>query len=88
MPWSFHPSRMDLLAGVSDEPSILRVFNFIFFLESIMSNVSPTNTGGGAEAGLAKMEAAFDRAIEMSAKVTEITTEKKAELDASKQRPN
>ncbi|CAM4001874.1 hypothetical protein [Bordetella tumulicola] len=53
-----------------------------------MSNVSPTNTGGGAEAGLAKMEAAFDRAIEMSAKVTEITTEKKAELDASKQRPN
>ncbi|MFA1602636.1 hypothetical protein ACDW82_03160 [Alcaligenes faecalis] len=53
-----------------------------------MSNVSPANAGGGAEAGLAKMEAAFDRAIEMSAKVTEITTEKKAELDASKQRPN
>lgn len=59
-----------------------------FFLEFFMSNVSPANAGGGAEAGLAKMEAAFDRAIEMSAKVTEITTEKKAELDASKQRPN
>lgn len=54
--------------------------------------VSPTGGaggggGGGAEAAIAKMEAAFDRAIEMSAKVTEITTEKKAELDASKQRP-
>ena len=43
--------------------------------------------GGGPEAAIAKMEAAFNRAIEMSAKVTEITTEKKAQLDASKQRP-
>jgi hypothetical protein len=43
--------------------------------------------GGGPEAAIAKMEAAFNRAIEMSARVTEITTEKKAELDASKQRP-
>jgi hypothetical protein len=43
--------------------------------------------GGGPEAAIAKMEQAFNRAIEMSARVTEITTEKKAELDASKQRP-
>ncbi|CAM4083277.1 hypothetical protein BOTU111921_10845 [Bordetella tumbae] len=50
-----------------------------------MSNVTPTS--GGAEGSIEKMEAAFDRAIELSAKVTEITTEKKAELDASKQRP-
>lgn len=43
--------------------------------------------GGGADASIAKMEAAFDRAIEKSAKITEVTTEKKTELDASKQRP-
>jgi hypothetical protein len=43
--------------------------------------------GGGAEAAIAKMEEAFNRAIETSARVTEITTEKKAELDSSKQRP-
>jgi hypothetical protein len=43
--------------------------------------------GGGAEAAIGKMEAAFNRAIEMSARVTEITTEKKAQLDAAKQRP-
>jgi len=43
--------------------------------------------GGSPEASIAKMEAAFNRAIEMSARVTEITTEKKAQLDATKQRP-
>lgn len=43
--------------------------------------------GGGADAAIAQMEAAFDRAIEKSAEVTKITTEKKAELDAAKQRP-
>lgn len=43
--------------------------------------------GGGADDSIARMEAAFDKAIEKSAKVTEITTEKKADLDASKQRP-
>ncbi len=31
-------------------------------------------------------EEAFDRAIEKSAKITELTTESKTELDASKQR--
>jgi len=43
--------------------------------------------GGGPEAAIAKMEAAFNRAIETSARVTELTTEKKAQLDAAKQRP-
>jgi hypothetical protein len=42
---------------------------------------------GGADDAMAKMEAAFDRAIQKSAEVTEITTEKKAALDAAKQRP-
>jgi len=51
-----------------------------------MSTVPPVS-GGGSDAAIAKMEAAFDKAIETSAKVTEITTEKKAELDAAKQRP-
>ena len=40
-----------------------------------------------ADAAIEKMTAAFDSAIEKSAKVTEITTEKKTELDATKQRP-
>lgn len=44
-------------------------------------------SSGGADAAIAKMEAAFDAAIEKSAKITEITTEKKTELDATKQRP-
>ncbi|MEB2847432.1 hypothetical protein [Endobacterium cereale] len=53
-----------------------------------MANVPATSsTGGGSDAAIAKMEAAFDAAIEKSAKITEITTEKKTELDATKQRP-
>lgn len=48
---------------------------------------STSGAGGGADDSIARMEAAFDKAIEKSAKVTEITTEKKADLDASKQRP-
>ena len=42
---------------------------------------------GTAEEALAKMNDAFDRAIALSAEVTKVTTEKKASLDASKQRP-
>lgn len=48
---------------------------------------APAVDGGGADASIARMEAAFDRAIEKSSKITEVTTEKKTELDASKQRP-
>mgnify|MGYP000989356326 CR=1 FL=1 len=36
---------------------------------------------------IATMQDTFDRAIQLSAKVTEITTESKASLDATKQRP-
>ena len=43
--------------------------------------------GGSPESSIAQMEAAFNRAIELSAQVTQITTEKKAQLDATKQRP-
>ncbi|MBC3423424.1 MULTISPECIES: hypothetical protein [unclassified Pseudomonas] len=37
---------------------------------------------------IAKMQETFDLAIEKSAKITEVTTGKKAELDATKQRPS
>lgn len=50
-------------------------------------SVSATGSTGAADAALARMEAAFDAAIEKSAKITEVTTEKKTELDATKQRP-
>jgi hypothetical protein len=50
-----------------------------------MSDVSAPSSS--ADAAIDKMQAAFDSAIEQSAKVTEITTEKKTELDAAKQRP-
>lgn len=43
-----------------------------------------TNT---ADSAIAKMEATFNIAIEKSAKITEICSAKKAELDATKQRP-
>lgn len=52
-----------------------------------MANVNATSSAGGADAAIEKMNAAFDAAIQKSAKITEITTEKKTELDATKQRP-
>ncbi|MGY2293668.1 hypothetical protein ACW9H6_28405 [Pseudomonas sp. SDO528_S397] len=65
-----------------------------------MSCVPPSCGGGGqppatggtgntssADSAIAKMEATFNMAIEKSAKITEISTAKKAELDATKQRP-
>lgn len=48
---------------------------------------TPTVSSGNADAAIAKMEATFNMAIEKSAKITEISTAKKAELDATKQRP-
>lgn len=51
-----------------------------------MSSTPPVSSGN-SDAAIAKMEAVFDMAIEKSAKITEITTAKKAELDATKQRP-
>jgi hypothetical protein len=52
-----------------------------------MATVPPASSGGGADAAIDKMQATFDMAIEKSAKITEISTAKKAELDATKQRP-
>lgn len=49
-------------------------------------NAAPVGNSS-SDAALDKMTAAFDQAIEKSAKVTEITTEKKSDLDAAKQRP-
>ena len=40
-----------------------------------------------ADSAIKKMEAMFNMAIEKSAKITELSTAKKAELDATKQRP-
>jgi len=42
---------------------------------------------GTAIDSIAAMQDTFDRAIQLSSKVTEITTESKASLDSSKQRP-
>lgn len=49
--------------------------------------VPPIPGGGGTDNSIAQMEAVFDRAIAKSAEITKITTEKKTELDATKQRP-
>lgn len=52
------------------------------------AETTPTDsTGGGADSAIAEMQAVFDQAIEKSAEITKITTEKKTELDATKQRP-
>ncbi|AFL50736.1 hypothetical protein ABIE78_003472 [Sinorhizobium fredii] len=50
-----------------------------------VSGVGGTQTSDNS---IDKMTDAFDKAIEKSAKITEITTEKKVALDAAKQRPN
>ncbi|EJN00961.1 hypothetical protein PMI41_03521, partial [Phyllobacterium sp. YR531] len=55
------------------------------------NSMAVQGVGGGAtgsDASIDKMTQAFDKAIEKSAKITEITTEKKVALDAAKQRPN
>lgn len=59
----------------------------LFNLKHKKENEVPPVDGGGGGDSIARMEAAFDKAIEKSARITEITTEKKADLDASKQRP-
>jgi hypothetical protein len=58
-------------------------------LEARRNNMSstPPVSSGNSDAAIEKMSATFDMAIEKSAKITEISTAKKAELDATKQRP-
>ena len=50
-----------------------------------MSETTPVSSGN-ADSAIAKMEATFNMAIEKSAQITELSTAKKAELDATKQR--
>jgi hypothetical protein len=54
-----------------------------------MSNTTGPSSLGGANANdsISRMENAFNFAIEQSARITELSTVKKAELDAAKQRP-
>ncbi|RMS11963.1 hypothetical protein ALP71_00557 [Pseudomonas coronafaciens pv. garcae] len=60
-----------------------------FPLKARRNNMSetPPVSSGNSDAAIEKMSATFDMAIEKSAKITEISTAKKAELDATKQRP-
>lgn len=46
-----------------------------------------TPSAGAADGAIASMEAAFNFAIEQSARITALTTVEKAKLDAAKQRP-
>jgi hypothetical protein len=48
---------------------------------------APTLGAGDASGAVGQMQAAFDYAINKAAEITAITTVKKAELDAAKQRP-
>jgi hypothetical protein len=46
------------------------------------------DSGGGIDAAKNAMNEAFNTAIQNSAEITALTTERKVELDAAKQRPN
>jgi hypothetical protein len=48
---------------------------------------APSLGAGDAAGAIGQMQAAFDYAIGKAAEITAITTVKKAELDAAKQRP-
>lgn len=52
-----------------------------------MSNTPAVSTSTGADSAIKAMTDAFDSAIMKSAEITKVTTEKKTELDATKQRP-
>ena len=50
-------------------------------------NKTPNLNSEGTDSSIQQMEQAFDFAIAKSAQITALTTKKKAELDATKQRP-
>ena len=50
-------------------------------------NKTPDLNSSGTDSSIQQMEQAFDFAIAKSAQITALTTMKKAELDATKQRP-
>lgn len=49
--------------------------------------VQPPGSTGSTDGAVAQMNAAFDKAIAESARITADTTTKKVELDAAQQRP-
>jgi len=51
-----------------------------------MADTKPIDTKG-TDSQIKDMEAVFDMAIAKSMEITKLTTAKKAELDATKQRP-
>jgi hypothetical protein len=77
--WS---TRKELYAGAGacpDRPEFLKEKTMA------VSGVGGTQTSDNS---IKTMTEAFDKAIEKSAEITKITTEKKVALDAAKQRPN
>ncbi|GHB11795.1 hypothetical protein [Salinicola rhizosphaerae] len=51
------------------------------------TTIDPTTSNDSADSAISQLEAVFDQAIEKSAEITKVTTEKKTMLDATKQRP-
>lgn len=52
-----------------------------------MANETPPVSTKDTDSQIKEMSAVFDMAIQKSMEITKITTAKKAELDATKQRP-
>ena len=66
--------------------------SFLSGIASTAGNLISSAAGGasstsGTGDAVGQMTAAFDQAIQESAQITAVTTEKKVELDAAKQRP-
>ncbi|HET8728833.1 MAG TPA: hypothetical protein VFO41_15115 [Alphaproteobacteria bacterium] len=56
--------------------------------DATLDQINPNDSTGSISGSIDNMRDAFDAAISAAAEVTTVTTEKKAELDAAKQRPN
>ncbi|WP_164999539.1 hypothetical protein [Salinicola tamaricis] len=50
-------------------------------------SIDPSTSNNSADSAIGQLQAVFDQAIEKSAEITKVTTEKKTMLDATKQRP-
>ncbi|RKD87174.1 hypothetical protein [Kushneria marisflavi] len=49
--------------------------------------IDPTSSNTSSDAAISQLKEVFNEAIAKSAEITKVTTEKKTELDATKQRP-
>ncbi|WP_187775982.1 hypothetical protein [Salinicola corii] len=49
--------------------------------------IDSSTSNDSADSSIDQLKAVFDQAIEKSAEITKVTTEKKTMLDATKQRP-